>query len=62
LDMSMRLTEVPGETDQVDRSGGYFIHGGNFDTMDSSQGCIAEPPAVRVTIGNSGISDLEVVQ
>jgi len=62
LQMSMRLTEVPGATDQVDRSGGYFMHGGNFHTMDSSQGCIVEPPDVRATIGSSGINDLEVVK
>jgi RHS repeat-associated protein len=62
LDMSMSLTAVPGATDPVNRSGGYFMHGGNFVTMDSSQGCIVEPPAVRVTIGNSGIIDLEVVR
>jgi hypothetical protein len=57
---SMRLTEEPG-TDMLGRSGGYFFHQGSFVTMGSSQGCPVERPDVLLTIGNSGIPELEVV-
>jgi hypothetical protein len=60
LDNSMRLTQEPG-TDMLGRSGGYFFHQGSFITMDSPQGCIVERPDVLLTIGNSGVPELEVV-
>jgi RHS repeat-associated protein len=59
LTASMRLT--PAANNEMFDRGGFLIHGGNFRTMDSSQGCIIEHLDVRSAIGNSGIKDLEVV-
>ncbi len=56
---SMRLIPDP-ETEMYGR-GGFLIHGGNMETMDSSQGCIILPRNTRDIIGNSGDNALRVV-
>jgi hypothetical protein len=58
---AMRLTPRGGTGQYLGRSGGFLIHGGDFQTMDSSTGCIVLPPAVRNQIGNSGDTTLRVV-
>jgi len=55
---SMRLTPHP-ETNTFGRSG-FLIHGGNFESMNSSRGCIILPPDIRNQIGRSGDTTLRV--
>lgn len=52
-------------TENVDMTGRapvFLIHGGDFGQRCSSLGCIVLPPEARVTIGTTGITDLEVVR
>ncbi len=58
LTNSMRLTPLP-ETEMWGRAG-FLIHGGNFSTMGSSQGCIVLPLGTRQLIGSSGCNILIV--
>jgi RHS repeat-associated protein len=56
---AMWLTPM-GSTNPLGRDG-FLIHGGNFSTMDSSQGCIVLPVDVRNQMGRSGDRELRVV-
>ncbi|MEW5745526.1 MAG: tlde1 domain-containing protein [Nitrospirota bacterium] len=57
---SMRLTPSP-ENEMYGR-GGFLIHGGNMQTMDSSRGCIILRRDMRDIIGGSGDNALRVTQ
>ena len=57
---SMRLTPT-GDTNLLGRTGGFLIHGGDYESMASSQGCIVLPPQIRNRIGHSGDNVLRVV-
>ena len=56
----MTLTPT-GDTEMGGR-GGFLIHGGDYQNMTSSRGCIILPPAVRDRMGRSGDNVLNVVQ
>jgi len=57
---SMRLTPT-GDTNLLGRPGGFLIHGGDYESMTSPQGCIVLPPQIRDRIGRSGDNVLRVV-
>jgi hypothetical protein len=61
LNYAMVITPTKN-VDMTGRAPVFLIHGGNFAQQDSSLGCVVLQPAVRVTIGTTGITDLEVVR
>jgi lipoprotein-anchoring transpeptidase ErfK/SrfK len=60
LSGAMRLT--PNPNNQMYGRQGFLIHGGNFNAMTSSQGCIVLPLNVRNQIGLSGDRALTVTR
>ena len=59
LPESMRL--FPRRNTDMFGRAGFLIHGGNFTTYNSSNGCIVLPPPVRRQVGASGDPELRVI-